>query len=624
MRTVARPESSGRRTPTRPDDPPDRTTAWARDVVDGRIIAGDLVCHAAERHLRDLKDGPARGLFWDPAAAEHKIGFFPSVLAITGGLKAGQPFELLPYTTFLTGSLYGWRRANGLRRFRTCWVETGKGQAKSPWMAAMGLLEMRFAGVPRSEVYAIAGTKEQANVLFRDAVAMVRAKVPENDETLEEWAELVTRGTGINTWMIEWDGSAEDLGTCFFRSVASGDTISGPKPRLVLADEVHEHPDDGPIELWLAGIQKVPGDPLMILGTNTPGADQIVGTTYSDYYSRVAMGDFADDTALAFIATTDEKKDDPLNNPASWPKSLPALGITFECQKIEEMVQQAAGLPARALTVKRLYFGIRVGTAESWIDQGCWEAVLGRVDAGALRGCPCWLGMDLSQRNDLTALAAVWRGRDGKLRAKVWYWTPADTVFDRTAEDKAPYDKWVQEAERYNSCLTATPGRSIGKDFVAVQVRDLCAVQSVDAMAFDPAHIKDFIAECGNVGFKVWQYAGPDQAAGDGLKMIVHAQGAKGLHGEAEGKCLWMPRSIERLEELVLTAGIMIDDSPVTRWCSSNMTLDTDGQGNRFPNKKRSRGRIDGIVALAMAVGAATGTAPAKRSVYERRGILFV
>lgn len=584
----------------------DQTSDWARAVVDGRIVAGELVRCAAERHLRDLVDGPGRGLHWDVAAAEHAIGFFPAALTITGGMKVGQPFHLLPYTLYLTGSLYGWRhRETGQRRFRSCWVETGKGQAKSPWMAAVGLYEMRFAGVARAEVYAIAGTREQANVLFRDAVAMARADVPGTGNTLDEYAGLILRGTGDNCWKIEWDGSAEGLGTCFFRTIAPGESISGPKPRLVLADEVHEHPDDGPIELWTASIQKVPGDPLMILGTNTPGADQIVGCTYGDYYTRVAKGEFNDDAALAFIATTD-KNDDPLKDESCWPKSLPALGITFEVDKIREMVRQAAGLPARALTVKRLYFGIRVGTADSWIDQGCWDACLGQVDADALRGLPCWLGMDLSQRNDLTALAAVWRGTDGRLHVKVWSWTPADTLDERTREDKAPYDQWVFEAEKLNSCLTATPGRTISKDFVATQVRDLCAVHDVQAMAFDPAHIKDFMTECDRLAFPVWQYGGPDADSGSGLKMIVHAQGARGLQGETDGKCLWMPRSIERLEDLILSGGITIDASPVTRWCSSNMTLDSDAQGNRFPNKRRSRGRIDNIVAAAMAVGAAT------------------
>src|SRR6478609_6488790 len=122
--------------------PSDRTTKWACDVVEGRIVSGELVCHAAERHLKDLVDGAARGLHWAPDRAEHAFGFFPSALSITEGAKVGRPFELLPWHAFVVGSLFGWRKESGRMRFRSGWLETGKGQAKSPLMAAIGLYMM--------------------------------------------------------------------------------------------------------------------------------------------------------------------------------------------------------------------------------------------------------------------------------------------------------------------------------------------------------------------------------------------------------------------------------------------------------------------------------------------------
>src|SRR4051812_19630962 len=140
--------------------PSDPTTKWARDVVDGRIISGELVCHAAERHLKDLIDGASRGLVWAPDRAEHAFGFFPNALSITEGAKVGQPFHLLPWHTFVVGSLFGWRKESGRMRFRSGWLETGKGQAKSPLMAAIGLYMMGYYGIPRAKVYAIGQDKQ--------------------------------------------------------------------------------------------------------------------------------------------------------------------------------------------------------------------------------------------------------------------------------------------------------------------------------------------------------------------------------------------------------------------------------------------------------------------------------
>jgi phage terminase large subunit-like protein len=584
---------SRRRTDTSSERAADPTTAWAQDVVSGKIISGELVRHAAERHLRDLKDGPARGLHWSPEQAARAIGFFPAVLSVTAGAKAGQPFTLLPWHLFTVGSLFGWRRADGLRRFRTAWLETGKGQAKSPLMAGVGILLMGYSNIERAEVYAIAGSKDQANVLFKDAVAMCRAQIPgeEPGDTLEARGEVVIRGTGDMAWKIEHPESQSK-----FQALADGDSISGPRPAGVLADEIHEFKSAAPIELWSAALTKMPGDPLMMLGTNTPAADQMVGTEYSELYQNVVKGTFKDDTSFVFIARTDPG-DDPFEDETCWPKALPALGITYPADNVRNEVAKARGLASKALSVKRLFFGIPVGSSEYWIDEDLWDSALGDVDEADMQGMPCWLGLDPSQRNDLTALAKVWRGATGHLYARIDYWKPKDGLADAEAKDKAPYPQWVQD-----KLLNAVPGRTIGMDFVVAEVERMTVRHNVEAMAFDLAHFNGFRDEASEAGFATWEYQGPKEPAGSGLKMIRHAQGQRGLHSE---KQLWMPRSVQALEDLILSGGITIHDSAVTRWCSGNATLISDGQGNRFFDKKRSRGRIDGMVALAMAVGAA-------------------
>lgn len=594
----------------------DPTTRWAKEVVKGRVVAGELVSHAAERHLRDLKDGPKRGLHFDEASAARALGFFPAVLSITAGAKEGEPFHPLPWHAFTVGSLFGWKKDSGRLRFRRGWLETGKGQAKSPLMAAIGLYLMGWHGIRRSEVYAIGQDRATANVLFKDGVAMCRASIPGADEgeedTLVSRGEVIIRGEGDNAWKIEHPESGSK-----FQSLANGEAISGPRPAAVLADEIHEFKTSTSIETWQRAIAKMPGDAMMLLGTNTPASTQIVGTAYSEFFQKVAKGEITDDEAFAFIARVDKADQETIfDNEAVWAKALPALGVTFPVENIRGEVNTARLLLSTAMSVKRLYFGIPTGAVDFWIDEGAWAHVQGRVNPDDFKGCPCWLTLDLSQKNDLTALTAVWL-KDGRLYTKTWYWTTKDGLADRALRDNAPYPEWVEAGY-----LSAVPGAVIDKTFVAAEVKTLCEEHDVQFLGFDPAGIGDFIAACEQIGFPVWKWEGPDKPEGNGLKLVAHAQGTRVVF---EDRQMCMPRSIERFEDAILEDKITIDASPVTYMCAGNAMVVSDGQKNRAFDKKRSRGRIDGLVTNAMGVGAATYSDKSEGpSVYRERGLLVL
>lgn len=209
----------------------DPATAWASDVVAGRIVAGPHVRNAARRHLDDLKRGSKRGLVFDKDAAQRGIDFFCKVLRLAKGKFEGQPFILEPSQAFIIGSLFGWkRRATGLRRFRRAYIEQGKGNGKSPLAAGIGMYCLLADKEPGAEVYAAAAKKDQAMVLFNAAVAM-RKQSPALAERL--------RPSGINpVWNLA------DLKTgSFFRPISNEDSQSGPLPSCALCDEIHEHRD---------------------------------------------------------------------------------------------------------------------------------------------------------------------------------------------------------------------------------------------------------------------------------------------------------------------------------------------------------------------------------------------
>jgi phage terminase large subunit-like protein len=568
-----------------------RTTAYARDVASGKIIAGEFVRLAAARHLRDLKEGPKRGLKWDQAEADRAIDFFPAVLSITEGAKVGKPFSLLPWHLFVVGSIYGWRDEGGNRRFRFIWMETGKGQAKSPLMAGLGIYEIVGRKNKRAEVYAIGEDRKTANVMFRDAAAMCRAPIPgKGEETLETAGKVIIRGFGDNAWKLEHPESGSK-----FEPVANSDAISGPKPTLVLGDEIHEMRTNKAISIWRAAIAKMSGDPMMVLGTNTPSSDQHVGTNYSEFFQKVLRGEFNDDSAFAYIARTDPG-DDPFNDESCWIKSLPALGITYPVENIRKEVATAKGMISTALTTKRLYFGIPVGTAGFWIDESAWVKIQGDVDEREMKGRRLHLSLDLADKNDLTALSGCWEGE--RLAVKTWYWTRETNIPERSTADQIPYRELAEAG-----FLEITPTATIDFEFVAAQVQRLCNEQDVFQLVFDPTKIDEFIKACGKIGFDVWRYQGPDEPEGVGLRLVGHAQGPKVAF---EGKQLCMPVSIRHFEDHILKGTITVDRSKLTDICASNAVVVSDAQKNKFYDKNKSRGRIDGLVTIAMAVGSAT------------------
>lgn len=569
------------------------------DVVEGRIVSGKLMRLACERHLRDLKTGPARGLRWDAAAAAHALGFFPACLTVTAGAKEGEPFHLPSYTTFVVGSLFGWKREDGRLRFRSSWVEAGKGQIKSPVAAAIGIYTLGWRGIARAECYAIAKDRNQANVLFQDAAAMAVAPIPgdEDGNSLVTKGFILPRGTGNMTWSLEHPDTRS-----VFKSLAGDERVNGPRPSFVAADEIHEWKTDGPLRTWRSAGAKMPGDFLLWMSTNTPAADQIVATELSEHHQKILRGEVDDDAAFVMICRVDED-DSPLEDETCWAKAMPCLGITFPIENVRIEVNSSRASVGTRLNTERLYFGVPVGSSAYWIDLDSWEAVQGSVPLERFRGRRVVLSLDLSQKNDLTALGIGAIDDEDRILATVRYWKPKERLALAAVEDKAPYDKW---AAANPPLLLTTPGRSIEYEFVAAEVRKLCDVLDVELLAFDPAHISEFRKACDRIGFDTWIFD-PDEYPGSGLKMAVHGQGRMGMHSS---KALWMPRSLQQLEDRILRGpgrgGIVIDESPVTKWCSGNAAVQADAQNNRHFVKKLTRGRIDGVVALAMLAGAMT------------------
>lgn len=591
MLTKTRPTSSSRARSSRTADDP--ATAYARRVVAGDVVAGPHVRDACARHLRDLVEGPGRGLRWDPAAVALVLRYFRTVLCLNGGEHEGLPFELHESQAFIVGSLFGWKRADGSRRFRVAFIEEGKGNGKSPLAAGIGHYMTGADSEARAETYAAAVDKDQAGILFRDAVAMAKQS-----------PALMRRVTFSGGEGKEWNIAYLATGS-FFRPVSSessGKGKSGFRPHCVLLDEIHEHSTNAMVEFFRAGF-KGRRQPLQLMITNS-GVDRTsVCFEYHTYAIRVAAGEIEDDSFFAYVCALDSGRegipdDDPFDDPIDpelgfprcWLKANPLLGVTFQPAYLEEQVLQAKGMPSKESLVRRLNFCQWVDAVNPWIDGDLWRACEVEPEEWKDPVGDVFLSLDLSARRDLTAAAKAVLCDDGTIATELRFWTPADTLQERERKDRVPYSAWVAAGH-----LIAVPGRSIDYGFVVEDLRDWLGAAL--ALAFDQWRIEDFLRALDGVDAYVW-----DGVESDGIKLVRHGQGFGGGGSE---NTLWMPRSVTELESAVLAGTFKVKRNPVLTWNSASAVLEADPTGNKKWEKRKSTGRIDGIVAACMAVGLA-------------------
>jgi phage terminase large subunit-like protein len=580
-------------------------------VLAGAIVAGPHVRNACRRHLVDLERGHMRGLKWDREAAEYAIDFFPSVLRLAGGKFEGQTFVLQPSQEFIIGSIFGWERGDGSRRFRRVYIEEGKGNGKSPLVAGIGLFCLLCDDEPRAEVYAAASQKSQAMVLFRAAVAMWQQS--------EGLKRRLTPSGSNPIWNLA------DLSTgSFFRPISSEEGYSGPLPSCGICDEVHEMRDGTMIEMLERGF-KSRRQPLLIMITNSGTDRQSACWQEHQYAVEAAAGtrtpgnDFAfigepvHDETFSYVCALDQGED-PLEDPGCWIKANPLLGITMPVDELERAVAQAKAIPGKLNGVLRLHFCVWTDVEQAWMARAALEAVLEDFDPVEYEGSDAVLGLDLSSAQDLTALAAVVRTgfvdvprENGELArlptfaAWIEAWTPADTMAARALRDQAPYDLWAQQGWLY-----AVPGRNIRLDFVAARTVELASEVVVEKLVYDRYAFARFADELDQLGLTVEQ--------------VEHPQG--GVR-RAKESGLWMPGSVTALETLILERRIRLQKSPVLISAMMSAAIERDPFDNRWFSKRRAVNRIDPLVALVMAVGGATAGSD-RPSVYEQRGLLVL
>lgn len=587
----------------------DRATAYAQAVVSGEIIAGPYVRGACRRHLKDLETSGERGLYYDETEASEAIAFFEEVLCLNGDDFEGLPFKLLPWEDFIVGSLFGWKKkSNGARRFNLAYIETGKGSGKSPLAAGIGIKGLVADKVQRAEIYACATLQDQAMILFRDACAFY-------DQSPELQKRLKASGVGEFRWNLAYPET-----NSFFRVISSEKSKSGYRVYIYIADEVHEHKDGTLINLLRKGFKRQK-QPLGVEITNSGSNTTSFCFERHEMCRKISLGMIENDEIFAYVCALDdedikdkngEESEKYLLNESVWVKVNPSIDYGLPgYDYIRKQVKEAMGMPSQMATVKRLNFCQWVAADNPWLSGELW---FGCQDSewfknNSLDGRGCVGALDLSSTQDLTALDLLFEPciDDPKYRLQAHFWIPGDGLEEKSEHDHVPYDVW-----RNQGFVTALPGKAVNKSSVIKMIAETTRRYNLKMIAFDRAKMKDLEEFAEKAGIELnfgkwdkekreWVFEGTA-----GIKMVPFGQESRS-----------MDPAISKFEGMLANKQIKHDGNPCLTWCAANAVTVEDEDKNRKISKKKSTGRVDGIVAAVMACGVADDKKP--ESGYEAR-----
>lgn len=543
---------------TQPVNPVD---AYAQAVVDGQVLAGKYHRASCARHLRDRarENTPGFPYVFDLARAERFFRF-AGQLRHYKGEWAGQPIQLQPYQLFRLGGVFGWVHAEtGLRRFRTSYNEIPRKNGKSLEAAVVALYVTFFDSEPGAEGYCAATKRDQARIVWGDAQKLVQSSGLKS-KIVVQVANLHVDRTA---------SKLEPLG-------ADHDSTDGLNPHLIIVDEFHAHKTRGLIDVLetATGARRQP----LTFQITTAGDDPVSpGGDQHDYACKILDGVLEDETFFAFIAHADQE-DDWLDE-RTWQKANPNWGVSVNPEDMRALARKAKAMPAAAATFKQKRLNLWVGASAPWLSVDGWRLGQGKVDQAELADQACYVGIDLASKLDLCAMVFVFppAGDRTVWALRPWVWTPEETLQARAHRDRAPYDVWAQQG-----WLRTSPGTHVDHAVirqVLVKQRDTWRIQQI---GFDPWHAGTIIDQLVNEdGFDKEQVVEVPQT-------FAH-----------------MSNGALAFEGAVLDGSVDAASSPLMSWCASNAVVQRDGKDNIQPIKKRSRGRIDPIVAAVIGVNLA-------------------
>lgn len=512
------------------------------------------------------------GEYWfDELAADAAVDFFPRYLRFTSGEWAGRPFHLEDWQQDdIVRPLFGWKRSDGTRRFRRCYVWIPRKNGKTEMAAGIALLMLLGDGEEGGEVYSIAADKEQAAIVFNKATTMIGKSDPLQDH-------LVCLKTAIY---------CSSLNASFKPLSGTGKGKHGMAASGLIGDEIHEW--SGPdLYQFMHDSQGNRRQPMEFL-ISTAGKKGGYGTEVWDECEKILDGTLHDPETLVVVYGADVENED-WTQEATWFKANPNLGVSKKLDTMRADARRAMSSPRLENDFKAYHLNIWSEQAVRWLpidvadDKGRrfgWKYCVGPVGwrdlDEHLRGKRCFTGIDLSSVSDLSAIVHWFPVQEGLDVPHVVarFFKPEDLLSEHSKRDKLPYERWVGDG-----ALIATPGNVVDYAFIKATLFD-------DAEMF----------EIQNIGMDRYNATQTTiEIAQEGLPVEYFQQGFVSMS----------PPSKE-LERRVMSNDLYHGDHPVLDRHAKVVAVETDPAGNIKPTKAKSVQRIDGVAALVNAIGVAS------------------
>lgn len=545
--------------------------AYAEEAVEDRARTkfNKWVRLAAKRFLKDLKRAQQKRppFFWSPEQANAACDFLENLPHVEGVWET-PTITLEPSQIFLVCNLFGFRRADGSRRFTTLLYAVARKNAKSA--LAAGILLYVFCTEPEvgPQIVSAATTGDQARIVFNVAKRMVeKTSALREAFTLEAFANAIAR---------------YEVGGSFKPINAKASTQDGLNPSALCLDEVHAHKS---YDLYnvLRSAMGARKNPLYVYttteGFETPGPWPEIRKFAFNVLQEVVEADHY----LCLYYSLDDEDDD--FDESKWVKANPLLGVSISLDKMREYAIEAKQQPGSfsEFRIKRL--NRQAAAANSHVDLIKWKAA-GRPlpDDAKLKTLKCWGGLDLSSTADMTSAFLVWRETvEGKVIYYVRgrYWVPAEAVEQRNARGTVRYEPWV-----HAGFITQTQGNVVDYNVVKADVKEMVDTFKPAKFAYDPWNSSQLINDLSEDYPELFEQ---------------FRQGPPSYHP-----------ALKEFDRAYLSGCLIHGGNPVLQWNAANLVVRRDTNTNMAPDKKRSADKIDGIVSVVMALGVSLTAEPDK------------